>query len=261
MRHRPISALLITACLLSLEPRSFGASPSSSTAEPAQVVLVELFTSEGCSSCPPADDILRQINGKRTSAGQLIVGISEHVTYWNDDGWKDPYSSPIYTERQDAYGNRFGLSSVYTPQMVVDGERQFVGNDSRALIQALIAEEHQEQIDLRILSSVPSEGFLTVRFSVKQVQPRHALEIMAVLTDDADSSSVLRGENKGHTLQHVSVARAMTKVATINTDSEETVRIPVPSSITSAHGVGHHLILFAQGKNLGSVVGVDTVPF
>ena len=87
-------------------------------------VLVELFTSEGCSSCPPADRHLTQLDS------QAIV-LSEHVDYWNDQGWKDKFSSPVFTQRQEAYARQFGLQSPYTPQMVVDGEAQFVGGDTR----------------------------------------------------------------------------------------------------------------------------------
>jgi hypothetical protein len=91
--------------------------PDAKAHRPAHgAVLVELFTSEGCSSCPPADALLRKINGKYTDSGQLIVGVSEHVTYWNYLGWSVPFSSEAYTERQSAYGLRFHLDSVCTPQ-------------------------------------------------------------------------------------------------------------------------------------------------
>ena len=109
---------------------------------PAQkVVLVELFTSEGCSSCPPADALLRQVNRTRTTADQLVVGISEHVTYWNGLGWSDPFSSPAYTDRQNAYSERFHLEGVYTPQMVINGAEQIVGSDQAALVRAVQAEQ------------------------------------------------------------------------------------------------------------------------
>jgi hypothetical protein len=101
-----------------------------------RAVLVELFTSEGCSSCPPADDLLRQVDGTRTAQGALIVGVSEHVTYWDHDGWKDPFGSDAITARQEDYRREFALDSVYTPQMVVDGESQFVGSDARSLVKA-----------------------------------------------------------------------------------------------------------------------------
>jgi hypothetical protein len=77
------------------------------------------------------------INGERTESGQLIVGMSEHVTYWNQLGWSDPFSSPAYTERQNAYGTRFGPDSVYTPQMVINGEEQIVGSDNASLPRAV----------------------------------------------------------------------------------------------------------------------------
>ena len=130
--------LVVSFALLAMHPESHSAPPRSyGTDSPASVAIVELFTSEGCSSCPPADALLRQINLKQNSAGQLIVGISEHVTYWNDLGWKDPYSLPVFTERQNVYASRLSSEGSYTPQIVLNGRDQFVGSDSGALQRAL----------------------------------------------------------------------------------------------------------------------------
>src|ERR1700684_1900489 len=134
---------------------------------PAQkVVLVELFTSEGCSSCPPADALLRQVNGSQTNGGQLVVGISEHVTYWNSLGWSDPYSSPAYTERQNAYSERFHLEGSYTPQMVINGAEQIVGSDRAALLHAVEKEDAESpRMSLRIVSFSVAANTLTVNLT------------------------------------------------------------------------------------------------
>src|SRR5579863_9542303 len=113
---------LVSGLLVCLVGAIAGAADVASSG--AAPVLVELFTSEGCSSCPPADLLLRQINLKQTDAGQLIVGISEHVTYWNDLGWKDPYSLPVFTDRQSVYASNFSTEGPYTPQMVLNGRDQ-----------------------------------------------------------------------------------------------------------------------------------------
>jgi hypothetical protein len=224
-----------------------------------RAVLVELFTSEGCSSCPPADALLRQVNGSRTSAGLLVVGISEHVTYWNQLGWSDPYSSPIYTDRQTAYGQRFRLEGVYTPQMVINGAEQIVGSDRAALAQAVQKEAEQKpRMSLSILSLSAAGDKLTVKFSTGGEVPAKGVDVIAVLADDSDKSNVLHGENSGQLLAHVSVARSIARVGKVQTAGERTVQIQIPSSFQASQG--HHLILFAQTPGNGRVLGTDTKP-
>ena len=91
-------------------------------------VLAELFTSEGCNSCPPADDLLAIFLDEQPVDGVYVVPLSEHVTYWDHQGWKDPFGSPQFTTRQQQYGLRFNLDSIYTPPLVIDGTREFVGS-------------------------------------------------------------------------------------------------------------------------------------
>ncbi|MEP6755233.1 MAG: DUF1223 domain-containing protein [Chthonomonadales bacterium] len=232
--------------------------PASSLPKP-QAILVELFTSEGCSSCPPADTLLREINDTRSDSGQLIIGISEHVTYWNSLGWTDPFSSPLFTERQKAYGERFALNSVYTPQMVVNGAEQIVGSDRDALARALKKElARPAQVAVHILSTRVIGGVLVVKFSLVDAIPNIKGDIVAVLADDIDQSSVLHGENSGRVLSHVAVARSLNRIAMAQPLVAQEIRLPLPQSFQTSHR--HHLILFAQAPSHGLVLGVDTSP-
>jgi hypothetical protein len=241
---------------ISLLPH-FATGQTSGQERPGSAVIVELFTSEGCSSCPPADALLRQVNLKQTGAGQLIVGISEHVTYWNDLGWKDPFSSPEFTDRQNVYASHLSPEGPYTPQMVVNGREQLVGSDVGALQKALGDEARRAHLDLSILSSKLSPSGLDVKFSVAGETSR-PLDIVAVLTDDADRSTVLRGENGGRLLQHVSVARSLARVATVRSAAEQSVHIAFPDGFHLDSGSGHHLILFAQEQHQGAIEGAAT---
>ncbi len=222
-------------------------------------ILVELFTSEGCSDCPPADALLRAISGTHLEEGPNIIVLSEHVTYWNDLGWKDVFSSPLFTERQNGYGRKFFLDSVYTPQMVVDGTQQFVGGNRTALLEALHAQAKRPHIDLRITSLQLAADALTVQFSAGNVTANTPLDIRAAVTDDLDQTHVLRGENGGHTLTHVAVARSLQRIAEVRGNGAQTVRIPLASTAFLADGP-HHLTLFAQQHDLGAVLGADTQP-
>src|SRR6201981_2697680 len=120
-------------------------------------VLVELFTSEGCSDCPPADALLERLDRSQPVRGVDLIVLSEHVDYWNDIRWRDLYSSHEYSQRQGAYAGRFGIGSVYTPQMVVDGHFEFVGSDERGAIEAIEGAAKTAKIPVSI-SSIHLEG-------------------------------------------------------------------------------------------------------
>ena len=216
-------------------------------------VLVELFTSEGCSSCPPADEILRKMNDKRTQAGALIVTLSEHVTYWNHDGWTDPFSDQDFTDRQSAYGQRLGVSEVYTPQVVVNGGAQTNGTDGYNILKAVDA-ARSTAVTVHIVSAKAEGKKVALTFSVAGELPKKGADVYAVVADDTDTTDVLRGENKGRTITHVSVARRLAKVATVKDSAARTVSVTVPSEGAG----GHHVVLIAQEQGVGKVLAVAT---
>jgi hypothetical protein len=266
MPHRLKRAIVFTILFIPFavcESRAQTLSPAKASSEQSEprVVLVELFTSEGCSSCPPADALLRQVEGRHTESGQLIVTLSEHVTYWNHLGWSDPFSSEIYTQRQYAYGQRFHIDGVYTPQMVINGEEQIVGSDSAGLLRAIRGEEKPPSLLVHINSVSAHDHALVIDFSVTGTAPRGGADLFAVIADDTDRSSVLHGENSGRMLSHVSVARSITRVAKLSDPTEQTIQIPLPATSQFSDNQGRHLVLFAQTAGLGRVLGVDAKPF
>jgi len=228
--------------------------PQDAASPPA--VLLELFTSEGCSSCPPADALLARLNGTKTNAGDLIVGISEHVTYWNQLGWRDPFSTDTATERQNAYGAVLHLDEVYTPQIVVNGETQVLGSDARAVGRSL-ENLRRSATTLRIASAKTDGRSLNVSFTLAGALPTKAVDIYAVIAEDAASSKVTRGENAGHMISHVAVASSLVKVATTGLTPGRSVRLTLPTVPPGASSK-RHLILFAQMPGLGPVVATDS---
>lgn len=169
-------------------------------------VLVELFTSEGCSDCPPADALLAELDAKQPVPGAEAIVLSEHVTYWNHLGWRDPFSLDAITQRQEEYVRRFGLDSAYTPQMVVDGTSQFVGSDGRSLIAAVNKAAAMPKVRISIEGAGWEHG--TVRFAVRGDRAS-GLKLFAALAANATHSEVSRGENAGRTLHHTAVVQAI----------------------------------------------------
>lgn len=167
-----------------------------------QPLLVELFTSEGCSSCPPADALLAQVARQRRD----VIVLSEHVTYWNNLGWADPFSSAKSTERQSDYVQHFGTEGPYTPQMIVEGRRQFVGSDRSALHAALSSEAGTPKVSIAMALSEDKRN-RTMHVSAKLGASPFGGRLIGFLVQREGHQQVARGENGGRSLNHVSIAR------------------------------------------------------
>jgi hypothetical protein len=202
-----LSALLL-ASIFAASLSGFGAdAPRANVPSP---VLVELFTSEGCSSCPPADALLQDLDRTQPVSGAELIVLSEHVDYWNHIGWTDPFSSRFFSDRQSSYAGRFGLASVYTPQMVVD---------SHLASQAIQKSLPQQKIAIKI-SDISLDASKTLAAHVdtdtlpESAKVRKADVYLVVALNHAESQ-VLRGENGGRHLSHVGVVQSLTRIGSI----------------------------------------------
>jgi hypothetical protein len=211
------TGLFVAAAFIFL-PLSFSGRPqppSSTVASGAHAVVVELFTSEGCSSCPPADALLLRLENSQPVQGANVIAIEEHVDYWNHDGWTDPYSSSDWTQRQVDYVTRFKDKEPYTPQMIVDGQTQVVGAESH--VQEVIqTAASQPQTPVTVTAS-DSPSTAEQQFQVKVGKlignaDKDTAEVWLAVTESGLASSVNAGENAGKNLQHASVLRSLRKV-------------------------------------------------
>jgi hypothetical protein len=225
-------------------------------AVPPVPVLVELFTSEGCSSCPPADALLAKLDAKQPVAGAQAIVLSEHVTYWNEGGWRDPFSDEIFTDRQQQYVARMGLQSPYTPQVVVDGTADVLGSDAAALVRSLTRAAATPKPQLTIESPVWQGD--VVHFAVRVANPIHA-PLMAALASDATQSSVARGENAGRTLHHVAVVRVLKNMGNGAADGR-----PLTLKLGGDTGAGKsnpmRLVVFLIDSHSGKVQAIAEAP-
>lgn len=226
--YKAVGATLVLAAAMVVF--AFAGHKTPSAGEPNQSpILVELFTSEGCSSCPPADKLLAQLEKQGTVNGHPIVVLGEHVDYWNGLGWSDRFSSSVFSERQSDFVRKFHLSSAYTPQMVVNGRQELVGNDEAALQRALTRENAASPATVSV--SVDGDS-ADIRV---QNAPAGATAYLAI-TETALTTQVGRGENKGRELQHAGVVRRLQKLGTVSNDKFQTrVRLAADRSWNPAN--------------------------
>ena len=178
-------------------------------------VLVELFTSEGCSSCPPADDLLSRLEETQPIDGALVVPLALHVDYWNNLGWPDPFSAAEFSARQGEYSAAFGRDGVYTPQMIVDGVKEFPGGNRGAAFDAIRQAASVPKAAVRITRVVEEGGGVRLGLGIEQTRRADGdgpVQVVLAITESGLSSDVRRGENAGRKLGHVGVARRMTAV-------------------------------------------------
>ena len=185
--------------------------------------------------------------------------LSEHVDYWNDVGWKDPYSSPKYSERQNAYAEHLGPGSIYTPQMVVDGRFEFVGSDERRAVQAIQTARQGEKSQVS-LSSIRFADNNTIALHVKvDALPSSAADsadVFVAVADDSDESNVSRGENAGRILKHVAVLRTLTRVGAI--DQSNGFSEDVTAKILPGNSQNLRILAIIQEARAGRVWGVGS---
>jgi hypothetical protein len=222
------SSLIILGVLLLAIPHPNSpraAVPQSSTPQPTPTqsertpVLVELFTSEGCSTCPPADSLLSKLEEIQPIPNAEIIGLEEHVDYWNHDGWEDPFSSSEWTLRQQEYVARFKGQTPFTPQMIVDGQREFTGNSSRDAVAAIQEAARRPKPQVSITTQAATERdaqHIEVRVgSLAGVATQEPADVWVAVTEEHLEMAVKAGENAGKNLKHAAIVRSLHKIGVI----------------------------------------------
>ncbi|WP_169513188.1 DUF1223 domain-containing protein [Hymenobacter aerophilus] len=217
-------------------------------------VVVELFTSEGCSSCPAADAALRELAVAQSVAGVEVIALGEHVDYWNRLGWKDPFSSPEFSQRQRDYAAGFGTGS-YTPQAVVNGRYEFVGSQRAKLAEAVARAAQAPRATVTL--SRPSATALAIRVSQLPTGTGPA-EVLLALTETGLSTQVGRGENSGRLLHHAAVVRALRPLGTPATDGTFATTAPLQLNPTWKTA-NLRAVVLVQEKASRRIVGVGTL--
>jgi hypothetical protein len=224
---------------------------------PGTPVLIELFTAEGCSSCPPADHFLGQLDATQPIPGARLIVLSEHVDYWDQQGWPDPYASKEFTERQAAYERSLRVSEPFTPQFIVDGSidmrlsrRERIGEQLKHAAATAKIPIGIESLSLAGGSAPTISGVVRV----EAVPGDRACDLFVAIALDHADTEVLRGENRGQHLTHVAVLRQLARVATVAPG--EASRQPFTLALRPGlDGAPLRLVVFVQRSGLGPVLG------
>ena len=196
------------------------------------VVVAELFTSEGCSSCPPADALLQQITSSSPVDGVEVLGLEEHVDYWDRLGWRDPFSHATFSNRQAEYAVRaFRFGQIYTPQLVVDGAFEAVGSDRNKVRAAIAAAASGPSASVSVAAStVGDRAHVEVAVDVpRHVERQSTANILVAIAEDGLATNVERGENRNRTLPHSAVVRSLSAIGSLPLDeSGRSVRVDLP---------------------------------
>src|SRR5580698_9549864 len=194
-----ISCLAIAVILAAFVGRDKLKAKRVVNAEGKGFAVLELFTSEGCSSCPPADELMAEI--QKESKGKAVYILAYHVDYWNNQGWKDSFSSAAYSKRQVQYGDWLNQPQIYTPQLIINGKAEFVGSDESAIRSAISKQLATKPADTLTLQAQQYNGALKVQYKVTKAIK--GSDLLIAIIQKAAQSEVGGGENTGRTLSHV----------------------------------------------------------
>ena len=221
---------------------------------PHKAVVVELFTSEGCSSCPPADELLGHLRQDLATKNIQVIPLGFHVDYWNSLGWKDRFSSADFSQRQELYARSLHVDGPYTPQMVVDGELEFVGNSAGQAQRAISQASAEPELAMVNLSAAGADQ-LTIQ--VKAPESAGAANVMLAITEDNLTTKVGSGENGGRTLHHAAVVRELRRLGQIHNGGFE-ANVPVKVE-KDWKREDLHAVVFVQQGSSGKIQGAASV--
>jgi hypothetical protein len=211
--------VIIVGIVAALSVSMFQSPAKGAGTPPPTPIIVELFTSEGCSDCPPADAVLTRL-ASQPVPGVQIIPLSEHVDYWDKQGWRDPFSSNAFSVRQVEYTSALHVESPYTPQMIVNGHDEFVGSDYGAAAAAVAKAARDAARQLHVAVTLDPASGMVVPLHIQADSPagdglRGAADVFVAVTEDGLGSHVGAGENKGRDLHHTAVVRSLTRIGGI----------------------------------------------
>lgn len=184
--------------------------------------VIELFTSQGCSSCPPADALLEEI---KSTYGDQVITLSYHVDYWDYIGWKDPFATKAFTKKQYDYAEKFRSRSVYTPQAVINGRSHYTGSDKSAIYRVLTSKNEQAlPIDITVSNVQKQDKEIAIDYTISDITT--ANELTFVITINEKTTQVKRGENRNKTLKNTHVVVAEQTLNSYTTSGQVTLQIP-----------------------------------
>jgi hypothetical protein len=223
---------------------------------PHKAVVVELFTSEGCSSCPPADELLGRLRQELAAKNVQVIPLGFHVDYWNSLGWKDRFSSPDFTQRQEQYAHALKVDGPYTPEMVVDGEVEFVGNDA-GRAQSTIRQQANQLETAQVKIALAGADQLIIQVKGPAAPSSGNALVMLAITEDNLSTQVGAGENGGRTLHHAAVVRELRQVGTLHDGGME---MTVPLKLQKDWKRNDlRAVVFVQNGPSGKIEGAASV--
>ena len=243
--------ILVLLCAAAIPLGSFAQSAPSI---PRKAVVVELFTSEGCSDCPPADALLGRLRQETVATGVEVIPLGLHVDYWNHEGWIDRFSSASYTDRQAKYAGQLHVQDPYTPQMVVDGSWQFVGNNPSLARQAILqAAARPAEAEVQIAPA--GDG----KFQVKvKGAPSTTGDVILALTEDNLATKVSGGENSNRELHHSAVVREFRSLGHLRDGAfEDSVTVNLKKDWKRDD---LRIVVFAQQSHTGAIEGAASLP-
>jgi hypothetical protein len=226
----------------------------------ARPVLVELFTSEGCSSCPPADALLSRLGRTQPVHGADIIALEEHVDYWNRLGWKDPFSSEAATTRQNDYGTAFGGEQIYTPQMIVDGRMEFVGGSDSDALRAIRSASQSPKSTVQLAWDMGDNLKINVS-PLTSAMRGDDLQLVLIVAENKLHTDVKRGENAGRALEHNGVVRQLSLAAKIDSPSSG---FSSTVTVRAAHEWNRdnlRAVVFVQERRSRHILAVAAISF